>query len=64
MTNFLQAVSRHAPLAFAGAPHAAFLGQRDAAQRDEAEYQTVFALTAALLVGGVAAVLTGLAHAM
>jgi hypothetical protein len=64
MTNLFQAVSRHAPAAFAGFPGAAFTGHADAAQRDDAEYQSVFAVMTALFVGGTAIVLTALAHAL
>ena len=59
MTTFLHTVSRHAVQAYGGVMFEA----PSAAQRDEAEYQAVYALTGALFAGGAAIVLTGLAHA-
>jgi hypothetical protein len=64
MINFFQTIAR-APFAFAGTTCSpiASSSPADAAAREEAEYQTVYALVSALLAVGAVIVVTALAHA-
>jgi hypothetical protein len=59
MTSLLQSFSRQATNAYCGTAFQA----PSATQRDEAEYQAVYALTGALLAGSLTIVLAGLFHA-